>query len=94
MTWIKTVPLSDADDALLNAREMQMKLYPIEYATPVHQVAPGESSGIVASHSLIPDALYHAFATFGVLMSPDLPLKRRQHEMIATMVSETNRCHY
>jgi alkylhydroperoxidase family enzyme len=50
--------------------------------------------GIVASHSLIPDALYHAFATFGSLMSPDLPLERRQHEMIATMVSLTNGCHY
>jgi len=28
------------------------------------------------------------------LMSPELPLERRQHEMIATMVSLTNRCHY
>jgi AhpD family alkylhydroperoxidase len=27
-------------------------------------------------------------------MSPDLPLARRQHEMIATMVSLTNQCHY
>jgi AhpD family alkylhydroperoxidase len=27
-------------------------------------------------------------------MSPDLPLERRQHEMIATMVSVTNRCVY
>ena len=26
--------------------------------------------------------------------APDLPLVRRQHEMIATMVSVTNRCHY
>ena len=57
---------------------------------------PAELAGesIVASHSLIPDALYHAFATFGALMSPDLPLERRQHEMIATMVSVTNRCQY
>jgi hypothetical protein len=39
---------------------------------------------------LILDALHHAFATFGALMSPDLPLERRQHEMIATMVSLTN----
>ena len=53
-----------------------------------------EAGSIVASHSLIPDALYHAFATFGVLMSPDLPLTRRQHEMITTVVSVTNRCHY
>jgi len=27
-------------------------------------------------------------------MAPDLPLQRRQHEMIATMVSVTNKCHY
>ena len=39
-------------------------------------------------------ALHHAFATFGELMSPALPLSRRQHEMIATMVSLTNQCHY
>jgi len=48
----------------------------------------------VAAHSLIPDALFHAFSTFGALMSPDLPLQRRQHEMIATMVSVANRCVY
>jgi hypothetical protein len=74
--------------------ESQRELYPIEYATPVHPTPDGESSGIVASHSLIPDALYHAFSTYGVLMSPDLPLSRAQHEMIATMVSVTNRCQY
>jgi alkylhydroperoxidase family enzyme len=38
--------------------------------------------------------LFHAFATFGALMAPDLPLERQQHEMIATVVSATNRCHY
>jgi AhpD family alkylhydroperoxidase len=27
-------------------------------------------------------------------MAPELPLQRRQHEMIATVVSLTNRCHY
>jgi hypothetical protein len=43
---------------------------------------------------LIPQALHHAFATFGALMAPDLPLQRRQHEMIATMVSLINKCHY
>ena len=56
--------------------------------------ADDELAGIVASHSLIPDALNHAFSTFGVLMSPDLPPTRRQHEMISTMVSVTNRCFY
>jgi hypothetical protein len=94
MTWIKTIPFDEADPALRRAIEMQRQLYPVEYATPVHPVGDGQTSGIVESHSLIPDALYHAFATFGVLMSPDLPLSRRQHEMITTMVSEANRCKY
>ncbi len=93
MTWIKTVKMDDADERLRRAIEMEQLLYPKEYATPVHPTGDG-TSGIVASHTLIPDALYHAFSTFGALMSPDLPLTRAQHEMIATMVSVTNRCHY
>jgi hypothetical protein len=94
MTWIKTVPFDDANEALRRAQQMQQEMYPVEYSDPVHPVEDGQSSGIVASHSLLPDVLYHAFATFGALMSPDLPLARRQHEMIATMVSEKNRCKY
>jgi hypothetical protein len=93
MTWIRTIPLSEAEDKLRHAIEAQRALYPREYADPVHPDASGASS-IVGSHSLIPDALYHSFATFGALMSPELPLTRRQHEMITTMVSVTNRCHY
>ena len=93
MTWIKTVPASE-DERVKKAAEAQRQLYPIEYASPVHPTPNGETSGIVDSHSLIPEALYHAFATYGTLLSPDLPLERRQHEMIATMVSVTNRCHY
>ena len=93
MTWIKTNPLSEGEEALRIAVEAQRSLYPIEYAQPVHPTGDGTSE-IVASHSLIPDALYHAFATFGVLMSSELPLTRRQHEMITTMVSVVNRCHY
>ena len=94
MTWIKTVPFDEADEKLRRAMEAQRELYPIEYATPVHPSPDGGPSGIVDSHTLIPDALFHAFATFGSLMSKDLPLTRDQHEMIATMVSVTNRCHY
>jgi len=93
MTWIKTIALGEASEALQRAVEAQKKLYPAEYASPVHPTADG-TSDIVASHSLIPEALEHAFATFGALMSPDLPLSRRQHEMITTVVSVTNRCHY
>jgi hypothetical protein len=93
MTWIQTVPLSEASEKLLRALKDQRALYPKEYATPVFPTDEG-LPGIVGSHSLIPEALFHAFSTFGALMSPDLPLERRQHEMIATMVSVTNRCFY
>jgi alkylhydroperoxidase family enzyme len=93
MTWIKTIPPSE-DEEVRRAMEAQREFYPEEYGTPVHPTADGETSSIVASHSLIPEALHHAFATFGALMSPDLPLSRRQHEMITTVVSVTNRCHY
>ena len=93
MTWIRTVPLGEGNEALRKAIEQQQGMYPVEYAEPVHSTGDG-TSGIVASHSLIPEALYHAFATFGALMSPALPLVRRQHEMITTLVSVTNRCRY
>ena len=94
MTWIKTIPLNEAGETLQKALESQRALYPPEYAQPVEAAGDTEGASIVASHTLIPDALYHAFSTFGVLMSPDLPLTRRQHEMITTLVSVTNRCHY
>lgn len=93
MAWIKTIGLEEASESLLKALGDQRTLYPKEYETPVKGLDEG-LPGIVASHTLIPQALYHAFATFGSLMSPELPLERRQHEMIATMVSLTNKCHY
>jgi hypothetical protein len=93
MAWIRTIPLTEATPELREAMEGQRSLYPPEYAVPIHP-SEGGGSQIVASHSLIPQALHHAFSTFGALMSPDLPLQRRHHEMIATMVSVTNRCVY
>ena len=93
MTWIKTVGMQD-DENVSDALMEQRKLYPQEYATPVPAVDFGMEAGIVLSHSLIPQAMYHSFSAFGAMMSPDLPLRRDQHEMIATIVSVTNRCHY
>ena len=93
MTWIRTVPLSQADEQLRQAMEFSHAFYPLEYAEPIQPTEDG-AAGIVASHTLIPEALKYAFATFGALLSPDLPLSRRQHEMITTVVSATNRCKY
>jgi hypothetical protein len=93
MTWIRTIPYDLADEKLRAAIDGERALYPGEYGAPTGVVG-NDAEGIVASHSLIPDALFHAFATFGVLMAPDLPLTRRQHEMITTVVSLSNRCFY
>jgi uncharacterized peroxidase-related enzyme len=60
----------------------------------VPDLPEADAGGIVAAHSLIPEALEHAFSTFGALMSPDLPLTRRQHELIASAVSLTNHTRY
>src|ERR1700737_3637207 len=93
MTWIRTLSLTEADVKLRQAIEGEKLLYPKEYAEPVHPDPSGASS-IVASPPLLPAALYPPFSPLGALMSPDLPLERRQHEMIATVVSVTNRCVY
>jgi hypothetical protein len=82
--------MEEADDELRCLMTRRRALYPVEYASPV---SPGGDS-IVAAHSLMPDALYHIFASLGEMMSPNLPLSRSQHEMIATMVSVENRCFY
>ena len=87
MAWIDTESMESADAPTLDALTRLSSLYPPEYA-------PIDLDGIVGSHSLLPKVMYHAFATFGELMSTDLPLSRAQQEMIATVVSATNRCQY
>ena len=101
MTWIKTIPPTpDTPEGkkVREALEAQSSLYPREYGPEgrgerrVHPLVANDS--IVLSHSLLPDVMRHAFSTFGALMNPDLPLSRRQHEMIAATVSSVNRCFY
>lgn len=98
MTWIKTVKPIDADEKLRQAMRQYKSLYPIEYRNEVEILKPmasREQGGSISdSHSLLPETLFHAFATLGTLLSPDLPLTRRQHEMIATTVSVINECFY
>ncbi|MSQ95690.1 MAG: hypothetical protein EXR98_14185 [Gemmataceae bacterium] len=96
MTWIPVVPAQQAQGELLEAYRDVYALYPHEYGVEVDAVRRGDGSSdsIVAAHSLIPQALRHAMSAYGVLLSPELPLTRRQHEMIATVVSALNGCFY
>lgn len=93
MTWIKTFQLED-DERVRNAVTEMRRRYPQEYATPVPIVDHGFENSIVGSHTLFPEVLFHSFSAYGAMMSPELPLRREQHEMIAAMVSVTNRCFY
>ncbi len=99
MTWIKTERPGPDNPALLDALEAQRALYPAEYGpnggADRSRLPPLiAADSIVLSHSLIPDALRHAFSAFGAMMDPGLPLARRDHELIATSVSALNKCHY
>ncbi len=96
MTWIKTVPYEQADPELRAVYEAVRALYPAEYADPVASLTrpDGTSDSITAAHSLIPDAMRHMMSGLGVLLRPDLPLNRRQQELIASVVSIRNQCVY
>ena len=67
-----------------------------EYGVPVESLKRPDGTGdsIVAAHSLIPEAMRHMMSGLAALLQPHLPLTRRQHEMIATVVSARNRCFY
>ena len=96
MPWIKTVPYEDAGPDLRQVYDAVRALYPAEYAAPVPALVrpDGGADSIVGVHSLIPDAMRHMMSGLAVLLRPDLPLTRRQQEMIATAVSARNRCVY
>jgi hypothetical protein len=96
MTWIRTIPAEESTGELKRCFEEVYALYPPEYQAGVEAVRrpDGTSDGVVAAHSLIPEAMRHIMSTLGVLLGPDLPLSRRQHEMIATVVSARNDCFY
>jgi hypothetical protein len=90
--WIKTDP---AVMATLGA-ELR-KTYPREYATKPEERHVPEAvarESIVMSHTLLPEVMRHVFGAHSAMMSPELPLSRAQHEMIATVVSATNDCFY
>jgi uncharacterized peroxidase-related enzyme len=93
MAWIQTISFADADDTLRDVLSRQTAVFPPEYIPPADP-ASGPVADIVLAHSLIPQALHHAFGTIGALLVPELPLSRRDHELVATAVSATNRCQF
>jgi len=96
MTWIRTTPLAQADGQLRAIYEKLHGLYPPEYMAEVPAVTrpDGTADSIIAAHSLLPEVMEPIFTAFARLLSPELPLTRRQQEMITTLTSSLNRCAY
>lgn len=96
MTWIKTVTPAEAEPAL---RALYRKLYssfPSDYLAEVPALvrSDGTADSITSAHSLLPEVMEPIFIAMARLLAPELPLTRRQHEMIATLVSSLNGCFY
>lgn len=81
MPWIKTISLDEARGRLAKT-----------YASSVARV--GKVFGIVRSMSLDPRVLDSSMALYRNIMIEGSALSRRQREMLATVVSKANDCHY
>ena len=81
MAWIRTIPESEATGVLKNIYEAHLKVR-------------GWVSNIIKSFSIRPEILRHFQGLFATLMFGPSGLSRVQREMIAVVVSVTNRCHY
>jgi len=81
MPWIQVIPTDKATGLLA-------ELY-ARYAE-----AGGEVDNIIAIHSLNPKSMRTHYDLYAHLMRGRSDLSRAQREMIAVVVSATNRCHY
>jgi uncharacterized peroxidase-related enzyme len=81
MAWIQTVEEAEADEAL-RAVYNQVK------------DRRGKISNILSVHSLHPETLRAHMDLYMAILFGDCALSREQREMIAVVVSSTNRCAY
>ena len=96
MTWIATIPPAQADRRLQAIYERLAAPYPPGYRTEVPAItrADGTADSMTAAHSLLPEVMEPLLMAFARLLAPELPLARRQQEMITTLVSGLNQCVY
>lgn len=94
MTWIRQRSDAEALGALRRATEG----YPVEYAPEKRSErrVPDavKRDSILTTHSLAPRVMEPLFVALRQMYDPALPLTRRQHETIATVVSVLNDCFY
>ncbi len=81
MSWIKVIPPAEATGELA---ELYARL----------QTPGGSVDHILAVHSLNPASLRTHYDLYRACMFGPSELSRAQREMVAVVVSVTNRCHY
>lgn len=99
MTWIETHKPTAARPQLVAAMAEALRGYPEEYSPAREAEARVDDpacrrDSITGAHTILPEVLRHVFSAYREMLSPELPLSRRQQEMIAATVSILNRCHY
>ncbi len=81
MSWIKVIPEAEASGELKELYEQMNEPW-------------GGVDNVLKIHSLNPASLRTHFEFYKTLMRGPSGLSRAQREMIAVVVSATNRCHY
>lgn len=81
MTWIRTIPDDEAAGSLKPQYEAAIR-------------RAGRVFGIVRAMSLNPGVLRSSMALYKSTMMEPSPLSRSQRELLATVVSKINLCHY
>lgn len=82
MSWIKTIPPSEADAELTALYEK------------VVDPRSGQLDNIMTVHSLSPRGLSAHFDLYCTVMRGSRSLRKVDREMIALTVSQLNACHY
>ncbi len=81
MAWIKQISDDEAEGQLARIFEAAIK-------------RSGKVFNIVRLQSLNPSVLHAGMGLYMSAMFKDSPLSRAQREMLATVVSRANECHY
>lgn len=93
MPWIR----QQVDAETIGTLRALRGVYPKEYSVPPEQRQVPDAvraESIITAHTLIPKVMDHVFRALAAMYDPALPLSRKQHEMIATVVSSVNDCFY
>lgn len=81
MAWIETTPIADAEGGLKSSYEAAIK-------------RSGGVANIVRLMSTNPQTLRASMGLYQVVMFGESPLSRSHRELLATVVSRINNCHY